>query len=727
MSGPASTFCRLGLGTTCGIISLGIVHARQRSPHARGKDAVAGRDLSTLVRSIDDMSTEIGRIATVLLPVCLVFLATIIETSHQDLLLNTSKPVPHLGVRLPLVGVFTVAPVAIAILHVALLLQARELFTRLDILAGLIRGQPEESRVLDELPSSLLVRWVAAPLKPQSGLLALSVLVWLTLVVLPLGTLVLAQLRFLPFHDPVVTWLHRGLVIVICILVVRVVGVPWGRRAHSPVRLQPRGLWAAAAWVFAATAFTAGMVLTVPDEWLERRQIQLSERMLTPLPGDPTRETNGSARGCAQTWNIFRVVRLTKTAGDAPRKVLCATYLASEHSELTPRFMRRNLVVRKAVISGTAPSDDLVERLGEGEAWRVVAGSRPLAGRDLRFADLSGAHLIGINLRGADLRGARLAHARLDFANLGNGPEFLLGDCPSAAEFPWDDQIYCRTLLDGADLTRATLVGASLFKARLGDAKLDYADLRGAELNFAELDGTSFQKAKLAGASLAGSRVVPSTFFATDLSGAQLSGADLEGLDLSSSDLTGRDLVGAILRWPHLGHTDLRAADLRQVRLLVPVLTKKTALAGADLRHARIVLSPATLDALRHIDIAGADLRQAKLVIVPSGWVAAPTNRIGDYAFEDEIALGEGVPARQAFAELFDDQNASISEGLETALHTDFTVHDFAGVLHDEKDGTRFPSSGRNLANIAPAAGRKTQPAERRPTRRSEASGLSVT
>ncbi len=600
------------------------------------------RDPQILVDAIGRAATDVGRSSALLLTVCLIFLATIIETSHQDIFLNTSKPLPQIGTRLPLVGIFVVVPLAIALLHGAALLQVRNLLLRVHELLALVRDRPERDTIMDQLPTALVVQWAVAGVqrRDRSSHL-LSLLVAFTLVGVPLGTLLLAQLRFLPFHDPLVTWLHRGLILIDVVTIWAMLHVAWrGAAPAAPIdhRLQPTRTWSLLNGCFAGVVLAVAFVVaTLPDEHLERALVSASAATVTRLDNalaggpppaegaalvaeDITPSASDTPACSGWTLNPLRLFAVTSVGEAKPRHMLCITYLVAEHPDRSLLFARRNLVLREAAIAISTPSPELIKQVGEAEAWRLMAAAIQVAGRDLRYADLTGTHLPGVNLRGADLRGAKLVYTRLAFAELGDYHAGEMRGCPSEVSSTWKGVTLCNTRLEGADLSNADLRGAFLFKAELDGAKLHQAKILETAFTF----------------------------------------ADLDGVDLSTHNLTGADLFGARFTRSKLVDTDLRGANLRSAVFIDSDLARAR-LDGADLRNARFVVGvddEGRVNGVDGLSLAGADLRDATLVRVDQGWLTeiSALTALGSSTFWRELegVVGEGATSMPVDVALLD-------------------------------------------------------------------------
>ncbi|MDG4561326.1 MAG: pentapeptide repeat-containing protein [Candidatus Competibacter sp.] len=152
-------------------------------------------------------------------------------------------------------------------------------------------------------------------------------------------------------------------------------------------------------------------------------------------------------------------------------------------------------------------------------------------------------------------------------------------------------------LLVGADLRGARFQGAVLLAAQLQGADLQWAQLQGAFLLDAQLQGVVSSGARFQGADLSQARLQGADLRWAQLQGAVLSAAQLQGADLSQARLQGADLRGAQLQGADLSAAQLQGVDLRWAQLQ-----------GADLSQAR--LQDADLSQAR---LQGADLSQAWL------------------------------------------------------------------------------------------------------------------
>jgi uncharacterized protein YjbI with pentapeptide repeats len=138
-----------------------------------------------------------------------------------------------------------------------------------------------------------------------------------------------------------------------------------------------------------------------------------------------------------------------------------------------------------------------------------------------------------------------------------------------------------------ANLKKADLESANLNNAQLQGAVLDYAQLQGAVLNNAQLQGAALNNAQLQGAVL---------------NNAQLQGAALNNAQLQGADLYNSQLQGAILFAAHLEGANLNNARLQNAFLYYAQLQ------GADLSSAQFNGAD-----LRLAQLQGADMRKANI------------------------------------------------------------------------------------------------------------------
>jgi len=140
--------------------------------------------------------------------------------THRNLLLEEPVKLPFLNVELPLTAFFILGPLVFIIVHAYVLLHFVLLAGKVGafnaVLSQQIADDNRRTRLRRQLPSNVFVQFLAGPREVRYGVVGflLKVVAWISLVFAPIGLLVLFQLQFLPYHDPVVTWWHRIAVVI---------------------------------------------------------------------------------------------------------------------------------------------------------------------------------------------------------------------------------------------------------------------------------------------------------------------------------------------------------------------------------------------------------------------------------------------------------------------------------------------------------------------------------
>jgi uncharacterized protein YjbI with pentapeptide repeats len=339
--------------------------------------------------------------------------------------------------------------------------------------------------------------------------LLLATIALITVVVAPIATLILIQLKFLP---DAITWWHRAIVLVD----VGIVLVMWHRFFYdSGVENQ-------------LLFFNGQPQLRILRAWSGRLSIVAAAFWLCFWEG----------RWAGEPW-IGR-----------------ADLDATANGIVLGLFPDR-LILPYEIVVGESRLEEIRSEVG-GELRNGFVPTRDFGKRDLQGAILYGADLRGVGLREANLNRVELDFARLEGANLYEAR--LRGANLVGAELEG-------AYLQNADLHQANLVLSRLHGAHLDGAKLGLANLSRAKLQAATLENAEAQEADLSQADLRGSSLRKVSFQRANLSGGDLSGADLtqallQQADLASSSLQGSNLNLAQLEGANLGRAELRGADL---------------------------------------------------------------------------------------------------------------------------------------------------------------------
>jgi uncharacterized protein YjbI with pentapeptide repeats len=493
----------------------------------------------SLLEAVNSGSDTVNTAWLIFLAVMSYLLISVAGVSHKELLLSSDIPLPILQVKIGLTSFFLFGPILLLLFHLGVVGQLVMLARKtIEFDSSLQLLEPTEKRTHPlrlELHNFFFVQTIAGPHRSpvMSGLL--HGMSWLTVVILPLILLLYVQVAFLPYHDTMITSIHR-LVVLADITLLVLVGTFMTRIESSlPLALsratQQHPFTTAITsvvlvFVFAFSCFAA----TVPGERLDRVTSALS----------------GNARAASAARQ------------GAPAEGFILPFMkASTDGSLFGLFYRNlnvtdlDLVVDKDVVPGEATLN--------------------LRGRDLRFAkldrsDLHQADLTGANLDGASLVGTDLRAITMQCGDINS---LLLLDNRTTARCP---------TARGADFSRARMTNAKLSGLDLTDSKLEAVRLENADLSFARMTGANFASAHLEAADLTGGvELQGASFLVAALQGADFTGAKLIGANFASANLQGAILNHAHLEGAIFRDTDLDSADLQL-----------TWLQGADFSGARV-------------------------------------------------------------------------------------------------------------------------------------------
>jgi len=473
-------------------------------------------DVEALEKSLNDSATRVSTIWVSYLLFGLYLVIAAGNVTHRQIFLADPVKLPVLGVELPLVGFFFLAPIIFVTYHVYVMIQvvllARTAEAYNEAVERNVANEAYRDRVRQRLANTLFAQIFAGSARERSGILGilLSLMAWVTLVIAPICVLLVVEFKFLPYHSSVATWTHRFLVIVDLLSVLLL----WplvleGKKGD--IRFRTLRDWRTSAFV-PPVFFLAFGLLNFPGEihanWLRSDELFLQNGVVVP-------------HQCQRFIGLFR-------------NILPPTFdrlvLRGETAIDVERLAKIEIPVRDKYIPRYQ-----TERLRSFRNRDFSCGIFESA--DLRNTDFFGAVLVGANLNRADLTGAvldgsDLADSYLNYAQL-EGTAFRFAK------------------LGGASLRSAHLQGANLLGAELGkNVSLSYAELDGANLAFSD-----FRGANLTGASLQWANLSHSLLHGANLSGANLQGANLSYAELQASALTGASLAGANLSFSQLQGT----------------------------------------------------------------------------------------------------------------------------------------------------------------------------
>jgi uncharacterized protein YjbI with pentapeptide repeats len=494
-----------------------------------------------LLESVNDAANAVSTRFVTFVSVGAYVAVTVASTTHEMLLRASSLvTLPLLNAQIPIIGPFgfyTIAPWLIVLLHSDLLLQLSILGNELGRFEQEVErvGEPKRSLLRQRVANFYYVLYLTGGAPSRLLHLLSAFITWMTAVMFPLALLLWIQIRFLPFHSPRDTWLHRAALIVDTVLILFIL-MPrlWprlrevGKAGGLPGLLRQ----AVSVPVFIALACLATVaislfVATIPDQpggasWFAKN-MELRERVLTANVLTP--EDINALRDATSPEELSRVL-----AKVMPFQALQGRDFryADLYNAVLPRLDLRAVRTADGPPAKPLPADCEQRRGCQDPPECEEPG-------------LQRTQLIGANFAWASMQGAMFDEAVLDDADLA-----------------W------AKLQDGS-LSRAHLNRAILTSARLRNTRLEAAKLCGADLREADLEHASLARAYLRGASLRGAHLA-----SANLQGADLRGADLSEADLTEADLTGASLQGAVLRGARTQGARFDAANVELADLSAP-------------------------------------------------------------------------------------------------------------------------------------------------------------
>jgi uncharacterized protein YjbI with pentapeptide repeats len=449
------------------------------------------RDILALQSAVNDASSRTTALWVSFMTFAAYLIVAVGSVNHLALFQETPIKLPVLAAELPLVSFFAIAPFFLLLFHFYLFLNlvtlSRRIATYNRVLAASVAAEDDRNLLRSRLDTFLVVQMLSLPRRARDGLNAwlLNIVVWITLVGVPILILMQFELTFLPYHDSVVTWIHR-------ILMVADLTMIWFfwfaiyKRGELHLPMPGRHLVALAG--SAAVIFVSMIVVSYPGEW----------------PG--------------QNVNV----QLPMVCPDE-RVTISKCFLHGPVNMVTgrPRRYFFNVLV--------LPYQNLAQpnKAASGMETKIMRGR-----------DLTGAILIGSNMPSMDFTGANLDKARLDrvFAPYATFACEITG-APQRGPPPqdpgWPDD-GCSSLR-GASLYGANLSGARFDNARMEGAVLIDANLSGARLINVHLEATVLTNANLTAAYVKSTLLQNAYLLDTNLSGATLDGSQLSGALLERS------------------------------------------------------------------------------------------------------------------------------------------------------------------------------------------------
>ena len=445
------------------------------------------RDIPELQKAVNEASSRTTALWVSFMTFAAYLIVAAGSVSHLALFQETAIKLPILAAELPLVAFFSIAPFFLLLFHFYLFLNlvalSRRISTYNRVLTKDIVAEGDQNLLRARLDTFLVVQLLSRPPKKRGDLNAwlLNIVVWITLVGVPILILMQFQLTFLPYHLSAVTWIHRFLIVADLALIWFFWFAIYRRgRLHFPrLKAHPVALGFSAVVIFISI-----FVVAYPGERL------------------------------AQSVNV----KLPDVCPDGPVPI-SDCFLRGPVNMVTgrPRRYFFNVLV--------LPDQTLTDP-EKANAGQITTS--------LRGRDLAGAILVRSDIRLVDFTGTKLDGARLDRAKASGavfGCDHTGDPVPKNADWPNHG---CSSLR-GASLLGANLSGAHFSGARMEGSVLINANLSGANLRNVYLEHAILTNANLTAANMRSTQLQNAYLYNTNMSGATLDELELGGALLERS------------------------------------------------------------------------------------------------------------------------------------------------------------------------------------------------
>lgn len=493
------------------------------------------------LQNVDTSAESITRVSLAILLIEVYLFSLIFSTTDEQLIRNSQiplLPLDILDIKVSILTFYCLSPWLIFLLHFFLLFQfclfADQLHA-LDAAVSTLESYVKQSEYRKKLPFFPLIHMLVGHHHSRLMRVLSFVIVWATMIFLPLLLLLGTQIQFLSYHSERIVWSQRAAVVLDILLLwifwPRIVlpkesVTPWWQQ----VTIAPLcWLLKLATWIMARGKLRK--LLQAINERLRIRQAQPEHIRGSFVLFVTTLASLAISLGAAvipgealERWTVKKLESYVPKNWLVENEILPTTFILTSWLFDTQNEKRqhvapfhRNLLLAEKVLVQKESSPETIEGLSgtdekEGQEAHQETMGIELIGRDLRFADLRGAILSKADLRNAQLQFANLFGARLQGATL------------QAAQL--QGAILIGAQLQGADLEAAELQGAVLWDARLQGANLEKTRLQAAILRGALMQGSELKAAQLQGAVLYSASVGSADFTKT-----VLNLSDLRNLD----------------------------------------------------------------------------------------------------------------------------------------------------------------------------------------------------
>ncbi|MBI1331331.1 MAG: hypothetical protein GC165_00465 [Armatimonadetes bacterium] len=242
-------------------------------------------DLVQIASSVNEASKHVAGFFAAFLLVTTYLVISAAGTTDLDLLYESPLQLPILNVQVPLKFFYIWFPVIYVILHFNLFVHVRMLESQVNQLVAAIDRHQEKDpsfkegelgRRTEELVFPFFINRIFFPNRGEVAWFQtmIRLMFTVTAIWIPLIALGFTQYKFLPYHSPEVTWIHRGLIFLDCLVLFIgwVVDVRKRRRTFFLYRLSQIALsWSLALAIyvsfFGLTFLDGAFDSLMPDWW----------------------------------------------------------------------------------------------------------------------------------------------------------------------------------------------------------------------------------------------------------------------------------------------------------------------------------------------------------------------------------------------------------------------------------------------------------------------------
>ena len=413
-------------------------------------------DEEHLLESANDSARHFRNVYAVYLIIMLYIFVVILSVDHELLFRAGDKQLPLINISVPIVEFFTYMPIALLVVHFYLLVQAAFLSEKVSLYRLRLDDHliPKDIKKAQRLLSSLPLAHILVAKGFQWKQLMLYFIVFISLVIFPLGVLIRAQIQFLPYQCVPITWAHLVVVIIDIgllwyfysrVFVVKGEWWGWSESEGDPELILKFLTMLITVFIMFAVFPNKGSVgftdLGIISNYFDLLNYKLVKR--EPVPEKLT--DSGIIFNYFDLLN-YKLVKRVSVSEKLTNSGIISNYFDLPNYKLVKREPAPEILA--AYINKEGNAEKLIEP--GSSIWCEHADPLDLKDRDFIKAQLKDTILCDADLREATLTSADLTRAKLPDANL----------------------------------RKAALTSANLYKANLTSANLIEADLTAANLSY---------------------------------------------------------------------------------------------------------------------------------------------------------------------------------------------------------------------------------------------------